>query len=217
LSLKSQQDQARGRFVTFEGIDGSGKTTQIRLIAQWLRERGTSVVETVEPGGTAIGRQIRKILLDPASAEIHARTELLLYFASRAQNVEQVIRPALAAGSIVLCDRFTDSTLVYQGCGRGLDISVLHELDRIACQGLKPDATFLIDIDLETSLERARRRNERMGPSESRIDDEEIAFHDRVRQGYLALAEAEPDRIVVVDGRAPAGEVAQRIREILDV
>jgi dTMP kinase len=207
----------RGRFITFEGMDGCGKTTQLRLFAQLLREQGREVVETVEPGGTAIGQQIRRILLDPASAEIHARTELLLYFASRAQNVEQVIRPALAAGKVVLCDRFTDSTLVYQGCGRGLDTQIVRDLDRIACQGLKPDVTVLIDIDLETSLFRARRRNERVGPAESRIDEEGAAFHERVRKGYLALAEGEPERIVAIDGRAAVQEVAQRIREALDV
>jgi dTMP kinase len=207
----------RGRFITFEGMDGCGKTTQLRLFAQFLREQGREVVETVEPGGTAIGQQIRRILLAPSSVEIHARTELLLYFASRAQNVEQVIRPALAAGKVVLCDRFTDSTLVYQGCGRGLDTQIVRDLDRIACQGLKPDATVLIDIDLETSLHRARRRNERVGPAESRIDEEGAAFHERVRKGYLALAEAEPERIAVIDGRAGVQEVAQRIREGLDV
>jgi dTMP kinase len=207
----------RGRFITFEGMDGCGKTTQLRLFAQFLREQGREVVETVEPGGTAIGQQIRRILLDPSSVEIHARTELLLYFASRAQNVEQVIRPALAAGKVVLCDRFTDSTLVYQGCGRGLDTQIVRDLDRIACQGLKPDATVLIDIDLETSLHRARRRNERVGPAESRIDEEGAAFHERVREGYLALVEAEPERIAVIDGRAGVQEVAQRIREGLDV
>ncbi len=205
----------RGRFITFEGIDGCGKTTQLRMLAQWLRDHGEEVVETVEPGGTAIGQQIRRILLDPASAEIQPRTELLLYFASRAQNVDQVIRPALDAGHIVLCDRFTDSTLVYQGCGRGLDTGVVLDLDRIACRGLKPDVTFLIDIDLETSLTRAKRRNERVGPAESRIDEESAAFHERVRQGYLALAEAEPDRIVVIDGCEGISEVGQRIRAAL--
>jgi dTMP kinase len=204
-----------GRFITFEGVDGSGKTTQFRILAQWLRERGKDVVETVEPGGTAIGRQIRRILLDPASADIQPRAELLLYFASRAQNVDQVIRPALEAGQTVLCDRFTDSTLVYQGCGRGLDTGVVRDLDRIACRGLKPDVTFLIDIDPETGLMRAKRRNERTGPSESRIDEESAAFHERVRQGYLALAKAEPDRIVVIDGTAGIGEIGQQIREAL--
>jgi dTMP kinase len=211
----------RGRFITFEGIDGCGKTTQFHMLANWLREQGREVVETVEPGGTGIGQQIRKILLNPENYDLKPRTELLLYFASRAQNVDQVIRPALEAGRIVLCDRFTDSTLVYQGCGRGLDTGAVLELDRIACQGLKPDATLLIDIDLETSLARARRRNERTeragrtGPAESRIDDESVAFHERVRQGYLALAAAEPARFHVVDGRAGLGEVALRIREAL--
>jgi dTMP kinase len=205
----------RGRFITFEGIDGCGKTTQLRLLADSLRSRHLEVVETVEPGGTEIGQQIRRILLDPASSEIRARTELLLYFASRAQNVEQVIRPALAAGRIVLCDRFTDSTLVYQGCGRGLDPQVVLELDRIACQGLKPDSTFLIDIDLQTSLARAHRRNQRTGARESRIDDESAAFHERVRRGYLELAAREPERFIVVDGRAGIGAVAESIREAL--
>jgi dTMP kinase len=214
--VRTEQTEARrGRFITFEGIDGCGKTTQFRLLAQWLREHGKDVVETVEPGGTSIGQQIRRILLDPASAEIQPRTELLLYFASRAQNVDQVIRPAIESGRIVLCDRFTDSTFVYQGCGRGLDSDVVLELDRIACRGLKPDITFLIDIDPETSLARARRRNERVGPAESRIDDESAAFHDRVRRGYLALAKAEPERIVAIDGTASIGDVAQRIREAL--
>src|SRR6185312_15350529 len=206
----------QGRFVTFEGMDGCGKTTQLRLLAQHLRENGREVVESVEHGGTEIGRQIRRILLDPASAAIHARTELLLYFASRAQNVEEVIRPALAEGKIVLCDRFTDSTLVYQGCGRGLDPAIVRELDRIACQGLRPDLTILIDIDLETSLTRAKRRNERVGQAESRIDDESAAFHESVRRGYLDLAAAEPDRFVVIDGRAGIGEVARHLREALN-
>ena len=196
-------------------MDGCGKTTQLRLLAQRLRENGREVVETVEPGGTEIGRHIRRILLDPANAAIHARTELLLYFASRAQNVEEVIRPALALGKIVLCDRFTDSTLVYQGCGRGLDPAIVRELDRIACQGLQPDTTILIDIDLETSLARAKRRNERAGQSESRIDDESAEFHENVRRGYLDLAAAEPERFVVIDGRAGVGDVARSIQEAL--
>ena len=207
-----------GRFITFEGIDGCGKTTQFHMLGHWLRDQGREVVETVEPGGTGIGQQIRRILLNPENFELKPRTELLLYFASRAQNVDQVIRPALEAGRIVLCDRFTDSTLVYQGCGRGLDTGAVLELDRIACQGLKPDTTLLIDIDLNTSLARAKRRNERTersGPSESRIDDESLAFHERVRMGYLALAAAEPERFRVIDGRAPLGEVASRIREAL--
>jgi dTMP kinase len=197
-------------------MDGCGKTTQLRLLAQYLREHGREVVETVEPGGTEIGRQIRRILLDPASAAIHPRTELLLYFASRAQNVAEVIRPALEAGSVVLCDRFTDSTLAYQGSGRGLETATVLDLDRIACQGLRPATTILIDIDLETSLSRAKRRNERYGPSESRIDDESEVFHESVRKAYLALAAAEPGRFIVVDGRAQIGDVARHIREAIE-
>jgi dTMP kinase len=196
-------------------MDGCGKTTQLRLLAQYLREHGREVVETVEPGGTEIGRQIRRILLDPTSTAIRPRTELLLYFASRAQNVAEVIRPALEAGSVVLCDRFTDSTLAYQGSGRGLDTATVLDLDRIACQGLRPATTILIDIDLETSLSRAKRRNERYGPSESRIDDESAAFHESVRKGYLALVAAEPGRFIVIDGRAQIGDVARNIREAL--
>ena len=211
----AHRNEASGRFITFEGIDGCGKTTQLRLLAQRLREQGRAVVETVEPGGTEIGRQIRKILLDPANAAIQPRSELLLYFASRAQNVNEVIRPALDAGQIVLCDRFTDSTLAYQGYGRGLDPEVVLVLDRIACRGLKPDTTVLIDIDLETSLARARRRNERFGQEESRIDDEHADFHARVRDGYRALARQEPGRFVVIDGRASIGDVALRVAEAL--
>lgn len=203
---------ASGRFITFEGIDGCGKTTQLRHLAAALREHNQrEVVETVEPGGTSIGQQIRKVLLDPANTDIFPRTELLLYFASRAQNVEQVIRPALERNAIVLCDRFTDSTLVYQGGGRGLETAIVLELDRIACRGLQPDLTILIDIDLETSLHRARRRNARTGDNESRIDDESAAFHARVRDGYLRLAEQHPNRIVVIDGRASIEEVNGRI------
>ncbi len=205
----------RGKFITFEGMDGCGKTTQLRLLASALRGAGREVVETVEPGGTDIGQQIRRILLDPANAAIHAHTELLLYFASRAQNVAQVIRPALDAGQIVLCDRFTDSTLVYQGCGRGLDAATVLQLDAIACQGLRPDVTVLIDIDLETSLARAKKRNARIGQSESRIDDESAAFHDAVRRGYLALAANEPERFLVIDGRTDVGGVYARIQEAL--
>jgi dTMP kinase len=206
-----------GRFITFEGMDGCGKTTQLRILAKALRHCGQDVVETVEPGGTEIGQQIRRILLDPANTSIFPRTELLLYFSSRAQNVEQVIRPALSAGVTVLCDRFTDSTLVYQGCGRGLDMDVVFDLDRIACQGLKPDLTVLIDIDLKTSLMRARRRNRHTDSSESRIDEESHAFHERVRRGYLALARQEPERFAVIDGRAPIEDVAAAVQEVVGV
>jgi dTMP kinase len=205
----------QGLFITFEGVDGCGKTTQLRLLASWLKERGRNVVETVEPGGTDIGREIRKILLDPANTAIRPRTELLLYFASRAQNVEEVIRPALESDAVVLCDRFTDSTIVYQGCGRGLQTDVILDLHRIACGALKPDITLLIDVDLDTSLARAKRRNDRTDINESRIDEEGRDFHERVRRGYLALAAKEPDRFITIDGMHPAADVAAAIREAI--
>jgi dTMP kinase len=205
----------RGTFITFEGIDGCGKSTQMRLLAAALRSEGRDVVETVEPGGTEIGKLIRKILLDPASQDLTPRAELLLYFASRAQNVEQIIRPALDRGSIVLCDRFTDSTLCYQGCGRGLDSSIILALDQIACQDIQPDVTVLIDIDVETSQERAQRRNERVASNETRLDDESAAFHHRVRKGYHALAKQHPDRFIVINGAPKAATVAKAIRQAL--
>jgi dTMP kinase len=151
--------QKRSLFLTFEGMDGSGKTTQMRLLAERLRARGREVLETAEPGGTRIGIEIRRILLDAANQELGPTAEMLLYFACRAQNVDEWIMPALAAGKIVLSDRFTDSTLVYQGCGRGLGAETVMTLDRIACRGLVPDLTLLIDIDAETSLARAHARN----------------------------------------------------------
>jgi dTMP kinase len=202
---------ARGKFITFEGIDGSGKTTQFRLLAGRFRSQGHRVVETVEPGGTEIGRQIRSILLDAKNAGLNSRAELLLYFASRAQNVAEVIRPALEEGAIVMCDRFTDSTLVYQGCGRGLGPEVVMALHRVACEDLMPDLTVLIDIDLDESLARARGRNTAEASSETRLDDESREFHAAVRDGYLALAAKEPKRFVIVDGSAGIEEVSERV------
>ena len=201
----------RAIFITFEGIDGSGKTTQLRLLAERLRQAGRDVVEAVEPGGTEIGRQIRAIVLDGRNTQLTPRAEILLYFASRAQNVEEVIRPALAAGQTVLCDRFTDSTLVYQGYGRGLGPDVVLTLDRIACQGLQPDLTVFVDIDLDESLKRARYRNATSSSSETRLEDESREFHKRVRDAYLALAEREAHRFIVIDGAAGIDEVAGRI------
>jgi dTMP kinase len=201
----------RGIFITFEGIDGSGKTTQLRLLAERLRQAGRDVVEAVEPGGTEIGRQIRTILLDGRNTQLTPRAELLLYFASRAQNIAEVIHPALAAGKIVLCDRFTDSTLVYQGCGRGLGSDVVLTLHQIACQDLQPDLTVLVDIDLDESLARARDRNVTAASSETRLDDESLEFHRAVRDAYLALAKREARRFLVIDGNAGVDEVADRV------
>jgi len=204
-------------FITFEGIDGSGKSTQMKLLAARLRAEGHEVLENYEPGATPVGMQIRRILLDAANQDLRPTAELLLYFACRAQNVEQLILPSLAEGKIVLSDRFTDSTLAYQGVGRGLGKEVVLALDRIACRGLVPDLTILIDIDLDTSLQRARARNlslfDERQPSETRMDDQEVEFHRKVHEAYAEMAAAEPQRFVVVDGRPGIDEVACRVWE----
>ncbi len=202
----------RGLFLTFEGNDGSGKTTQIRRLLARLRQEGFQVLETSEPGGTSIGMQIRRILLAPANQELAPTAELLLYFASRAQNVAQWIRPALASGQVVVCDRFTDSTLVYQGAGRGLGRDVVEALHKVACGALQPDITIYLDIDLETSLSRARARNQdQNGPAESRMDDQSVEFHRAVRRGYLELAAREPHRVRVIDASGGAAAVEESI------
>ena len=205
--------QTRGRFITFEGIDGSGKTTQMRLVAGRLRREGHEVLETVEPGGTAVGAQIRRILLDSSNEDLRPTAELLLYFASRAQNVDECILPALSAGKIVLCDRFTDSTLAYQGYARGLGEGTVLALDRIACRGLVPDLTILIDLDLDTGLARAQGRNASAAAGETRMDDESIEFHRKVRDAYLKLAQQHADRFRVIDGRGTPEAVAARVWE----
>jgi dTMP kinase len=200
-----------GLFLSFEGMDGSGKTTQMRLLIDRLRREGYDVLETAEPGGTEIGRQIRRILLDRANQALSARAELLLYFACRAQNVEEWIRPALAAGRVVVSDRYTDSTLAYQGAGRGLPVEMIRELHAFACGPTAPDVTIYLDIDRETGLARARARNAALagngGPDESRIDDEAAEFHDRVYDAYAALCEAEPERLKRIDAAQPVEAV----------
>jgi len=204
--------ERRGLFITFEGTDGSGKTTQIRRLIDRLKQDGFEVLETAEPGGPPIGQQIRRILLDPANQELDARAEMLLYFASRAQNVAQWIVPALGEGKIVVCDRFTDSTLVYQGAGRALGDDVVHALHRVACGELQPDVTIYLDIDLETSLERARARNQdATGPAESRMDDQSVEFHRAVRDRYLKLAASEPGRFQVIEASHDPDTVAREV------
>jgi dTMP kinase len=199
----------RGWFITLEGPEGSGKSTQLRLLGKRLRGARYDVLETAEPGGTAIGMQIRRVLLDANNQELCPTAELLLMFAARAQNVDQCILPALAAGRVVVSDRFTDSTLVYQGAARGLGAEVVYDLDRIACRGLVPDLTLIIDIDIDTGLERARRRNQRTQDVETRLDEQSPEFHRKVRQAYHQLAEDEPKRVRLIDGSRPETEVAQ--------
>lgn len=201
----------RGRFITFEGPEGSGKSTQLRLLGERLRKAGQDVLETQEPGGTPIGIQIRHVLLDAKNRELCPTAELLLMFASRAQNVDQLILPALSAGRTVLSDRFTDSTLVYQGVGRGLGADVVYELDRIACRGLIPDLTLVIDIDAETGLARARRRSARTEDPETRMEEQDVSFHRRVRDAYRQLAAEEPKRIRLIDGSQTRETVAEQV------
>jgi dTMP kinase len=206
---------SRGFFITFEGMDGSGKTTQMHRLAARLRSLGRTVLETAEPGGPPIGMQIRRILLDAANQELSPTTEILLYFASRAQNVDEWIVPALDRGEVVLSDRFTDSSLVYQGCGRGLGADAVEALDRIACRGLKPGLTLLVNIDPETSLARARARNTEQPHCETRMDDQSIEFHRKVYGAYQALAAREPERVKVVEGRAGMDDIERDIWEIV--
>jgi dTMP kinase len=191
-------------------MDGCGKSTQIRLLAERMRRDGHVVLETAEPGGTEIGSQIRSILLDANNRALAPTTEMLLYFACRAQNVDQWILPALERGEVALSDRFTDSTLVYQGCGRGLGVETVLTLDRIACRGLKPDLTLLIDIDLATSLARAEARNIR-GNRKDRMEQQVAGFYEKVRDGYYALAASEPERFRIIDGNASVDVVAERV------
>lgn len=201
-----------GTFITFEGPDGSGKSTQFKLLAAYLREQGYDVLATREPGGTAIGEQIRQVLHSLDNKEMHPRAEILLYCASRAQLVHQVIRPHLDKGGVVLCDRYADSTLAYQGYGRGLNLYVLRIILGFATGGLKPDLTIYLDIDCEEGL----RRRQASGGEWNRMDEQTLEFHRRVRQGYLALTQMEPHRWVVIDGARPVESVAADIQAIVE-
>jgi len=193
-------------FITFEGIDGSGKTTQLRRVAS----RFENPIMTKEPGGTPTADRIRAILLDPAS-KLDPLAEVLLFAASRHQHVIEVIKPALAAGRVVLCDRYVDATLAYQGFGRLLDLDRLRALNDWATGSLRPDKTLLFDVDEEVGLRRARGR----GGEELRFEAEDVRFYRRVREGYLALAAAEPQRFVIIDANGTVDEVAQRVSEVL--
>lgn len=193
----------KGKFIVFEGIDGSGKTTQINLLGENLRSRGFPVLDTREPGGTRVGESIREILLDPAYGELDPRAEALLYAAARAQHVAQVILPALHEGRIVLCDRFLDSSLAYQGFGRGVEIKLLERINEPATNGLVPDLTVILDAGIENG----RDRISQSGRGADRIEREARAFHRKVRRGYLELAAHAPHRYRVINADRPAGQV----------
>jgi dTMP kinase len=207
----------RGLFITFEGLDGSGKTTQIKRLDSWMQKRGLSPVVTRQPGGTATGDRIRALLLDSSSTPVAPMAEMALMFADRAQAIAEVIEPALAEGKIVLCDRFTDSTEAYQGGGRGIGSETVLALHRIVCGDLQPDLTLLLLPSLESSLERARRRNERQiaqeGHDENRFEKEQEAFFRRVWQAYHALAAREPERVVLIEGNLTIEDVHEQVVE----
>ncbi|WP_320175620.1 dTMP kinase [Maridesulfovibrio sp.] len=202
-------------FITFEGIEGTGKTTQIKKLTTFLEESGHSVDVTLEPGGSRIGKELRKILLNMDSTDITGECELFLYLADRAQHVSQVIKPAVEAGKIIISDRFADSTIVYQGYGRGLDPKLLRELNDVAVCGSWPDLTILLDIDPEIGLKRAMTRNlqENKMQEEGRFEAESLDFHSRVREGYLTWAALNNDRIVVVDADQTPDEIFEEIKE----
>jgi len=199
-------------FITFEGPEGSGKTTHIELLSDYLKERGCPVLATREPGGTSIGDQIRAILLDHRNTDLLPGSEALLFSAARAQIVNQVIRPHLARGGIVLCDRYADSTLAYQGYGRGLNLEMLHTITALATGGLKPDLTIYLDIEVEEGLRRKLTAHKASQEGWNRLDRQEMAFHRRVREGYRQMAVREPDRWLVIDATRPVESIQASIR-----
>jgi dTMP kinase len=200
-------------FITLEGIEGSGKTTQIEYLVAYLENKGNPCVITREPGGTVIGNKIRAILLDPGCKEMDAKTELLLYMADRAQHIYSLVKPSLAAGKSVLCDRYFDATLVYQGYARGLDIELIKTLHSTLFEDLKPDVTILLDLPPQVGLQRAWKQldNGQRSNKEGRFEEEKLEFHQRVREGYLELANAEPDRFHIID----AAQDEQKVRDII--
>ncbi|HEX8992758.1 MAG TPA: dTMP kinase [Anaerolineales bacterium] len=198
-------------FITLEGPEGSGKTSQLPPLVQYLRERGYAVFATREPGGTSIGEQIRAVIHDLKNVEMHPRTETLLYQAARAQIVEEVFKPRLAAGEVVISDRYYDSTIAYQGYGHRQDLQQVRALVKYATGGLTPDLTFLLDIDVEAGL----RRKTRNGSEWNRLDAYTLEFHQRVRKGYLEMAEAEPARWVVLDAGRPWQDVQDELRRVI--
>ena len=205
------------RFITFEGGDGTGKSTQLRSLADHLTEQGKSYILTREPGATSLGKFIRQILLEVGKQPINSSTELFLYLADRAQHIQEVVAPAIAQGKIVLCDRHTDSTLAYQGYGRGIDIDLLRRLNNMATCGIKADLTFLLDCPVEIALSRTAARGVRSKTRrEDRFEREELDFHERVRAGFLELARAEPDRFRIIDASTSIQEATEQIKAIID-
>lgn len=208
---ENQPLSGRGRLITLEGIDGTGKTTQIASLSASLRERGISVLELREPGGTAIGEAIRQILLDNKHSGMSDETELLLFTAARAQSVREIMLPALASGTWIICDRFLDSTLAYQGYGRGMDLATINSINGFAVDGCRPDITILLDLPVETAVSRLSSRQTKA----DRLDGESRAFMQRTRDGYLAAAAHEPNRIIVINAEQSATDLAKNIFNII--
>jgi len=200
-----------GTFITFEGIDGSGKSTQLRLVSNYLKEQGADLLVTREPGGTTIGLRLRAALLD-ANEEVDPLTELLVFAADRAQHVRRVLRPALENGQIVISDRYADATVAYQGAGRGFNPELVSEIVRLATEGLKPELTLLFDVTVAESTTRTTRRS---NARRDRLDIERSDFHQRVRDAYLEIAAAEPERVKVIDSSGPVEITQERVRSIL--
>lgn len=204
-------------FITLEGIEGAGKSSQLENIVAFFKDRGYPCVTTREPGGTAVGTQIRGILLDPENRDLDPRAELLLYVADRIQHIKKVIEPHLAGRRVVLCDRFFDATLVYQGYARGLDTGLIRDLHRLVCNDLAPDLTLLFDLDPRVGLARAWRQIDSGGRTdlESRFELEALAFHQKVRSGYLELARIDPGRFRIIDAAQERDEVTRAIEAVL--
>ena len=205
----------RGKFISFEGLDGCGKSTQLEKLAAALRRQGVEVVTTREPGGTAIGERIRAVLLDSRTAGLEPHAEMALMFASRAQLIAEVILPALEAGTWVLCDRFTDSTEAYQGGGRQLGSDAVLRLHELLCGRMWPDLTILMDSEVSSSVKRARRRNRAAEQDENRFEKESSAFFDRVHETFLQIARRAPQRVALVDARPPIEKVHEEILRVV--
>jgi dTMP kinase len=204
-------------FITLEGIEGSGKTTQINRLVEFLEDRGIECVTTRQPGGTLIGKNIRSILLDPANSALEPLAELLLYMADRAQHLNELIRPALQSGKTVVCDRYFDATRVYQGFARGLSIELIGQLHQLLFDDLKPDVTLLLDLSPQVGLKRAWQQlnNGQRSGDESRFEAEAVAFHEKVRAGYLELARLEPDRFRIIDADQTQDQVFAAMRKVV--
>jgi dTMP kinase len=207
---------SHGIFITLEGIDGTGKSTHARRLAAYLYKRGIATVVTREPGGTKVGEQIRRLLLNPKVTRMSSLTELTLMYAAREQHLEEVVRPALARGHVVISDRYNDASFAYQGYGRMLGAKTVRDLDRVICGRTQPDLTLLLDLDPQTALSRARKRNTRRRVKNTRFENDGLKFQKRVRTGYLALARQQPRRMKLIEADRPVAEIQAEIRKIVD-